>query len=89
MNDQNVFGNEANKLFCQYEYVSNRSFFSFRRLQELLPFRIHPLFTKLSNVLSTNLVKSRSREIGCYNDPIGLKFDRPLGSTPAGMPVKF
>ena len=30
-----------------------------------------------------------SREIGCYNDSIALKFDRHLGSTAAEVPVKF
>ena len=33
-------------------------------------------------------MKSRSREIGCYNDGIALKFDRHLGSTTAEVPVK-
>ena len=32
---------------------------------------------------------SRSREIGCYNDSIALKFDRHLGSGAAEVPVKF
>ena len=35
-----------------------------------------PLFTKRYDVLPQNLVKSRSREIGCYNDGIALKFQR-------------
>ena len=39
--------------------------------------------------LIPNLVKSRSREIGCYNDRIALKFDRHLGSGAAEVPVKF
>ena len=37
----------------------------------------------------TNVVKSRSREIGCYNDRIALKFDRHLNSVAAELPVKF
>ena len=36
------------------------------------------LFTKRLDVLPTNLVKSRSRENGCYNDRIVLKLDRHL-----------
>ena len=48
-----------------------------------------PLFTKWTDVLQPNLVKSRSREIGCYNDRIVLKFDRHLGSAAAEVPVKF
>ena len=40
-------------------------------------------------VLPPNLVKSRTREIGCYNDRIALKFDRHLGSGAAEVPVKF
>ena len=38
---------------------------------------------------SPNLAKSRSREIGCYNYRIALKFDRHLGSTAAEVPVNF
>ena len=34
-------------------------------------------------------MKSRSHEIGCYNDHIALKFDRHLGSAAAEMSVKF
>ena len=34
-------------------------------------------------------MKTRSHEIGCYNDCIRLKFDRHLGSTAAEVPVKF
>ena len=48
-----------------------------------------PLFTKRLDVLLPNLAKSRSREIGCYNYRIALKFDRHLGSAAAEMPVKF
>ena len=36
-----------------------------------------------------NLVKSRSREIGCCNGRIALKFDRHLGSSAAEVPVIF
>ena len=38
------------------------------------------LHTSTTIYLSPNLVKSRSHEIGCYNDCIALKFDRHLGS---------
>ena len=48
-----------------------------------------PLFTKRTDVLPPNIVKSRSREIDCYHDRIVLKFDRHLGSAAADMPVKF
>ena len=41
------------------------------------------------SLLPPNLVKSRSHEIGCYNDCFALKFDRHLGSTTAKVPVKF
>ena len=44
-----------------------------------------PLFTKRTDVLSPNLVKSRSREIGCYNDLIALK----LISTSAALLSRF
>ena len=33
------------------------------------------LFTKQTDVLPQDLVKSRSREIGCYNYRVALKFD--------------
>ena len=39
--------------------------------------------------MQINLVKSRQREIGCHNGRIVLEFDRHLGSTAAGMPVRF
>ena len=48
-----------------------------------------PLFTKQTDILPLDLVKSRSREIGCYNGYIALKFDRHLGSTVAEVRVKF
>ena len=48
-----------------------------------------PIFTKRLDVLPPNLVKSRSREIGCCNDRITLNFDRHLGSAAAEVPVKF
>ena len=48
-----------------------------------------PLFTKRMDVLPPNIVKSRSREIDCYDDHIVLKFDRHIGSAAADMPVKF
>ena len=35
------------------------------------------------HILPPNLVKSRSREIGCYNNHIALKFDRHFGSAAA------
>ena len=38
---------------------------------------------------SYNLAKSRSREFGCYNDCIALKFDKHLDSAAAEVPVKF
>ena len=47
------------------------------------------LFTKRKDILSPNLVKSRSRGIGCYNDRIALKFDRHFDSAAAELPVKF
>ena len=48
-----------------------------------------PLFTKRTGVLPQDLVKSRSRAIGCYNDRIALKFDRHLDAVHADVPVKF
>ena len=42
-----------------------------------------------TDVLPPNLVKSRSREIGCYDERIFLQFDRQLGSAAAEVPVKF
>ena len=48
-----------------------------------------PLFTKRWDVLPPNLVKTRSREVGCYNDRVALKSDRHLGVNAIEMPVKF
>ena len=50
---------------------------------------LYSLSGKTSYRKIQNLVKSRSREIGCYNDRIALKFDRHLGSAAAEVPVKF
>ena len=47
------------------------------------------LFAKQTDVLSLDLVKSRSREIRCQNDRIALKFERHFGSAAAEVPVKF
>ena len=38
---------------------------------------------------SQNFMMSRSRENGCYQDCITLKFDNHLGSAAAVVPVKF
>ena len=48
-----------------------------------------PLCTKRHDVLSPNLMKSQSREIGCWNDPIVMKFDWHLGSADVEAPIKF
>ena len=48
-----------------------------------------PLFTKRTDFLPQDLVKSRSREILVYSFPVALKFDKQLGSSAAEMPVKF
>ena len=48
-----------------------------------------PFFTKQRDVWLQDLVKFRSREIGCYNDRIALKFDKRLGSTAVEMSIKF
>ena len=47
------------------------------------------LFTKRMEFLPQDIVKSRSREIGCYNERTALVFDRYIGSIAADVPVKF
>ena len=42
-----------------------------------------PLFTDRTDVLPHDLMKSRSRETGCYNDRGALNFDRHLVSAAA------
>ena len=64
-----------------------------RRLS-LVPFMVSspspgPLFTRRTDVLPQDLVKSRRREIRVQTFPIALKFDRHLGSSAAKLPVKF
>ena len=66
------------------EYFSKRSFGWVPKLQGS-----GPLSTKRKDVLPQDLVKSRIREIVCYNDRIVLKFDRHLGSAAAKVPVIF
>ena len=48
-----------------------------------------PLFTKRTDLLPQDLMKSRSRENRGYTFPIPLKFDRHFGSSAAEMPVKL
>ena len=47
------------------------------------------LFTKRLDVLPQDLVESRSREIGCYDNRIALKFSTHLGSAADELPVKW
>ena len=47
------------------------------------------LFTKRTDVLQQDLVKSWSCEIRVKTVPIALKFDRHIDSSAAEMPVKF
>ena len=48
-----------------------------------------PLLIKRTDSLPPNHVKSRSREIGCYNDRIAPKFNMYLGRATAEVPSKF
>ena len=48
-----------------------------------------PRFNIQQGVLLSDLVKSRSREIGSFNYCILLKFDGHFGSIAAVVPVKF
>ena len=48
-----------------------------------------PLFTKRTDVLPQDLMKSRNREIRIQTFPIALKFDKHIGSSAAEMPVKL
>ena len=52
----------------------------------LTQFSWGPLFTKRQDVLPSDPVKYRSRQIGCC---IALKFDNSRGSTAAETPAKF
>ena len=48
-----------------------------------------PLFTKLYEILSQNLMNSRRRHIWCYDELIALKLDRLLDSVTTKMPVNL
>ena len=48
-----------------------------------------PLFTRLTDVIPHDLLKSRSHEIRIQTFPIALKFDRHLDSSAAERPDKF
>ena len=50
---------------------------------------IGPLYTLWTGVLPQDLVKPRSREIGCYSKCITLKCERHLGSAVAELPIKY
>ena len=58
-------------------------------MEVILSGELGSLFTKRADALPPNLVKSRSREIGCYDDPIALQFDRHLDNAGAEVPIKF
>ena len=45
--------------------------------------------SKLTDVLTSNLVKFRSRDTGCYNYQFAVYFDRHLSSAAAVVPVTF
>ena len=53
------------------------------------PWRTGPRFNIRWYVLSEDLVKSRSREIGSSSYGIALQFDRHFGSPAAELPAKF
>ena len=46
-------------------------------------------FTKRTDVVSQDLVMSRSREIQVYAFQMALEFDRFIGNSATEMPVKF
>ena len=48
-----------------------------------------PLFTKRMDGLPQDLVKTQSREIGCYEDRIAKKNDRHISNTAAEVLVPF
>ena len=47
-----------------------------------------PLFYKGADVFPKDLVKYRTRDIGCYYDRIAVKFDKHFDSSIAEVPVK-
>ena len=51
--------------------------------------KISPLFTKRTYIVPYDLVQSRSRETGCYNGHIALRFGSHPGSAAAESPVEF
>ena len=48
-----------------------------------------PLFIMGTDLLPQNLVKSRSRKIGCCNNRIALEFEEHLGGAAAEVPIRF
>ena len=78
---------------CEMQFMSISSFIS-KSLENSNFYFCHlyylrSLFTKPMNLLPQDLVKSRSHEVGCYNDPIALIFDKHFGSTDAEMHNKL
>ena len=78
---------------CCYFYYYYHHLITFREHSKLPSKDRHTnpgtLFTKPTDVSSKYLVKSLTREIGCYIDRIALKFDRHLGSTDAEIHDSF
>ena len=60
----------------------------FKRIHFLYNNAILGLYS-LSGKTCYHQIKSRSRDIWCYNDRNALKFDRHLDSAAAEVPVKF
>ena len=70
-------------VLIQFGYINSPRLFVYSYSSE-------PLFTNgKTSVLPPNLVKSRSREIRCYNHRIALKFDRYLGNDAAESPIRL
>ena len=74
---------------CIYMYLSYGSYICVPRSQHVsAAIMAGPLFTKRTDLLPQDLVKSRSREMWVYTFTIALKVERHIGNA-VEMSVKF
>ena len=81
--------------YCKQVYPHIKVCFAFKidfvKLPILMPWsnKLYSCYSGPSPSDKTSLVKSRSREIVCYNDNIALNFDRYVDSAAVEEPVKL
>ena len=88
-----IFVDDMFKTWCKLNWGSHCQYTCIDSCNGLMPHKQQQsfwvLFTKRSDVLQPNVVKSRSRESRCLMIGSLWNYDRHLGSVTAKVPVKF